>query len=129
MGMLLGQYAGNEEKRGRAVAFSTSAISLGAAVVPLYGGLVYYYLGKPAVFLILAALVLFDGLLRLTVVTSTSNGSKPLLTNTQGNPPSAPSEITKQHASIVTLLQDPYLLLALGPALSGYLLHLISLEG
>ncbi|CAF1481497.1 unnamed protein product [Adineta ricciae] len=66
--MLSARYDDDQE-RGRALGQAMSGMSIGVMIGPVYGGLMYNYVGKLATFLVLAGIALVDGLLRLIVIT------------------------------------------------------------
>ncbi|CAF0915491.1 unnamed protein product [Didymodactylos carnosus] len=100
LGMLADRYPDDEE-RGRAMGIALGGLALGVLVGPPFGGFMYGFVGKASPFLILAALGLFDGLLQLTVL-------KPGV-----------STETAEGASLKTLIQDPYILVAAGAITFG----------
>jgi DHA1 family solute carrier family 18 vesicular amine transporter 1/2 len=58
---MLAERYDNDQERGKALGHALSGVSVGLAIGPIFGGLLYHYLGKPAPFLILAGLALIDG--------------------------------------------------------------------
>uniref|UniRef100_A0A674N8H5 Solute carrier family 18 member 2 n=1 Tax=Takifugu rubripes TaxID=31033 RepID=A0A674N8H5_TAKRU len=101
MGMLASVYTDDEE-RGHAIGIALGGLALGVLVGPPFGSVMYEYVGKTAPFLILAFLALFDGALQLLV-----------LQPTKVEPES------QKGTSLLTLLKDPYILIAAGAICFG----------
>ncbi|CAF4102991.1 unnamed protein product, partial [Rotaria magnacalcarata] len=99
--MLCDRYKDSDEKRGKAVGLAGSGLSLGLAVGPVYGGTLYTYFGMKVPFLFLAGLALFDGLLRLSIISWTD-----LKSSGQSS--------AKKSISIFKILLDPYIAICLG---------------
>ncbi|KAI1287502.1 Synaptic vesicular amine transporter [Halotydeus destructor] len=95
MGMLAERYP-NDRERGNAMAIALGGLALGVLIGPPFGGLMYQYIGKGAPFIILAILALADGLLQLLVL-------QPKI-----------SKEEQEGASLMTLIKDPYILVAAG---------------
>lgn len=95
MGMLAAFYPDDRE-RGNAMALALGGLALGVMIGPPFGGVMYEFVGRAAPFLILAFVSLFDGLLQLLVL----------------QPRVAKEE--QEGASLLTLIKDPYILVAAG---------------
>ncbi|CAD5111653.1 DgyrCDS941 [Dimorphilus gyrociliatus] len=95
MGMLADRYPDDRE-RGNAMAIALGGLALGVLVGPPFGGILYEFVGKAAPFIILAVLVMLDGLLQLTIF------DLKVIPETQKGAP------------LKNLLKDPYILLAAG---------------
>jgi len=95
MGMLADRYTDDRE-RGNAMGIALGGLALGVLVGPPFGGVMYQFVGKEAPFLLLAALVLVDGVLQLMVL---KIGIHPE---------------DKKGTSLKDLLKDPYILVAAG---------------
>ncbi|CAG0882436.1 unnamed protein product [Cyprideis torosa] len=95
MGMLADRYPDDKE-RGNAMGIALGGLALGVLIGPPFGGFMYEFVGKTAPFLILAVLALGDGLLQLLVLQPS--------VDKQGI----------EGASVKTLMQDPYILVAAG---------------
>ncbi|CAF89553.1 unnamed protein product, partial [Tetraodon nigroviridis] len=93
MGMVASVYTDDEE-RGHAIGIALGGLALGVLVGPPFGSVMYEYVGKTAPFLILAFLALFDGA-------------------TKVEPES------QKGTSLLTLLKDPYILIAAGAICFG----------
>ncbi|XP_074143549.1 chromaffin granule amine transporter isoform X1 [Sminthopsis crassicaudata] len=96
LGMLASVYTDDYE-RGSAMGIALGGLALGVLVGAPFGSLMYEFVGKPAPFLILALLALMDGALQLCIL--------------------QPSKICPESSkgtSILTLLRDPYILVAAG---------------
>ncbi|XP_007424088.1 synaptic vesicular amine transporter [Python bivittatus] len=96
MGMLASVYTDDEE-RGNAMGFALGGLAMGVLVGPPFGSVMYEFVGKAAPFLVLAALALFDGAIQLLVLQ-----------------PSRIQPESQKGASLLTLLRDPYILIAAG---------------
>ncbi|XP_052224886.1 synaptic vesicular amine transporter-like [Dreissena polymorpha] len=95
MGMLAVRYPDDEE-RGRAMGIALGGLALGVLIGPPFGGIMYQFAGKEAPFLILAFLAMCDGALQLFVLQ-----------------PAVQPE-SQEGTSYITLLKDPYILIAAG---------------
>ncbi|KAG8183795.1 hypothetical protein JTE90_002947 [Oedothorax gibbosus] len=95
MGMLAAFYPDDRE-RGNAMALALGGLALGVMIGPPFGGVMYEFVGRAAPFLVLAFISLFDGLLQLLVL-------QPKVTKE-----------TQEGASLLTLIKDPYILIAAG---------------
>ncbi|XP_070608741.1 synaptic vesicular amine transporter isoform X2 [Erythrolamprus reginae] len=108
MGMLASVYTDDEE-RGNAMGIALGGLALGVLVGPPFGSVLYEFVGKAAPFLVLAALTLFDGAIQLLILQ-----------------PSKIQPESQKGASLLTLLRDPYILIAAGvafiPASISYLI-------
>ncbi|CAI9620825.1 unnamed protein product [Staurois parvus] len=96
MGMLASVYTDDEE-RGNAMGIALGGLAMGVLVGPPFGSILYEFVGKTAPFLVLAILVLFDGALQLFILQ-----------------PSRVQPESQTGTSLVTLLRDPYILIAAG---------------
>ncbi|KAM8780927.1 synaptic vesicular amine transporter isoform 2-T2 [Rhynchonycteris naso] len=96
MGMLASVYTDDEE-RGNAMGIALGGLALGVLVGPPFGSVLYEFVGKTAPFLVLAALVLLDGAIQLFVLQ-----------------PSQVQPESQKGTSLITLLKDPYILIAAG---------------
>ncbi|XP_062928121.1 synaptic vesicular amine transporter [Mobula hypostoma] len=96
MGMLASVYT-NDEERGNAMGIALGGLAMGVLVGPPFGSVMFEFVGKTAPFLFLAALVLLDGALQLFILQ-----------------PSKPQPESQQGSSLITLLRDPYILIAAG---------------
>uniref|UniRef100_A0A9L0K3V9 Solute carrier family 18 member A1 n=1 Tax=Equus asinus TaxID=9793 RepID=A0A9L0K3V9_EQUAS len=108
LGMLASVYTDDYE-RGRAMGIALGGLALGVLVGAPFGSVMYVFVGKSAPFLILAFLALLDGALQLCIL----QPSKVSPENAKGTP-------------LLTLLKDPYILVAAGlaflPASVSYLI-------
>ncbi|XP_023609168.1 synaptic vesicular amine transporter isoform X2 [Myotis lucifugus] len=108
MGMLASVYTDDEE-RGNAMGIALGGLALGVLVGPPFGSVLYEFVGKTAPFLVLAALVLLDGAIQLCVLQ-----------------PSRVQPESQKGTPLITLLKDPYILIAAGvaflPASISYLI-------
>nr|CAH8860181.1 unnamed protein product [Trichobilharzia regenti] len=102
MGMLATAFTDDKE-RGRAFAFALSGLALGVMIGPPFGGVTFQFISKEAPFLILAALIMFDGLLQLITL-------KPTI-----------KREVREGSSLINLLIDPYILIAAGTITFGNL--------
>ncbi|XP_006054069.3 chromaffin granule amine transporter [Bubalus bubalis] len=96
LGMLACVYTDDHE-RGRAMGIALGGLALGVLVGAPFGSVTYVFLGKTVPFLILAFLALLDGALQLCIL--------------------QPSKVSPESAKgtpLLTLLRDPYILVAAG---------------
>ncbi|XP_026141828.1 synaptic vesicular amine transporter-like isoform X2 [Carassius auratus] len=96
MGMLASVYSDDEE-RGNAIGIALGGLAMGVLVGPPFGSIMYEFVGKTAPFLILAVLAVLDGALQLFVLQ-----------------PSKVEPETQKGTSLITLMKDPYILIAAG---------------
>uniref|UniRef100_H0XPA3 Solute carrier family 18 member A2 n=1 Tax=Otolemur garnettii TaxID=30611 RepID=H0XPA3_OTOGA len=97
MGMLASVYTDDEE-RGNAMGIALGGLALGVLVGPPFGSVLYEFVGKTAPFLVLATLVLLDGVaIQLFVLQ-----------------PSRVQPESQKGTPLMTLLKDPYILIAAG---------------
>uniref|UniRef100_UPI00398F0995 chromaffin granule amine transporter-like isoform X2 n=1 Tax=Pristiophorus japonicus TaxID=55135 RepID=UPI00398F0995 len=96
LGMLASNYADDNE-RGKAMGIALGGMALGVLVGAPFGSVMYEFVGKSAPFLTLAALSLFNGALQLCIL----------------QPTKATAE-SQKGSSLLTLLRDPYILIAAG---------------
>ncbi|XP_066096141.1 synaptic vesicular amine transporter isoform X3 [Saccopteryx bilineata] len=96
MGMLASVYTDDEE-RGNAMGIALGGLAMGVLVGPPFGSVLYEFVGKTAPFLVLAALVLLDGAIQLFVLQ-----------------PSQVQPESQKGTPLITLLKDPYILIAAG---------------
>ncbi|XP_034538488.1 synaptic vesicular amine transporter isoform X1 [Notolabrus celidotus] len=101
MGMLASVYTDDEE-RGHAIGVALGGLALGVLVGPPFGSVMYEFVGKTAPFLILAFLALFDGALQLFVLQPTKVEPE-----------------TQKGTPLLTLMKDPYILIAAGAICFG----------
>ncbi|XP_053189002.1 synaptic vesicular amine transporter [Scomber japonicus] len=101
MGMLASVYT-NDEERGHAIGIALGGLAMGVLVGPPFGSVMYEFVGKTAPFLILAFLALFDGALQLIVLQPTKVEPE-----------------TQKGTSLLTLMKDPYILIAAGAICFG----------
>ncbi|XP_059100777.1 chromaffin granule amine transporter isoform X2 [Peromyscus eremicus] len=108
LGMLASVYTDNYE-RGKAMGIALGGLALGLLVGAPFGSVMYEFVGKSSPFLILAFLALLDGALQLCILW--------------------PSKVSSESATgtpLLTLLKDPYILVAAGlaflPASVAYLI-------
>nr|XP_019600188.1 PREDICTED: chromaffin granule amine transporter isoform X2 [Rhinolophus sinicus] len=108
LGMLASIYTDDDE-RGRAMGIALGGLALGLLVGAPFGSVMYEFVGKSSPFLILAFLALLDGALQLCIL--------------------QPSKFSPESATgtpLLTLLKDPYILVAAGlaflPASVSYLI-------
>ncbi|XP_049982872.1 chromaffin granule amine transporter isoform X2 [Alexandromys fortis] len=108
LGMLASVYTDNYE-RGRAMGIALGGLALGLLVGAPFGSVMYEFVGKSSPFLILAFLALLDGALQLCILWPSKVSSESVM----GTP-------------LLTLLKDPYILVAAGlaflPASVAYLI-------
>ncbi|XP_042557720.1 chromaffin granule amine transporter isoform X1 [Dipodomys spectabilis] len=96
LGMLASVYTDDYE-RGRAMGIALGGLALGVLVGAPFGSVMYEFVGKSAPFLILAFLALLDGVLQLCILQ-----------------PSKVSPESVKGTPLLTLLKDPYILVAAG---------------
>uniref|UniRef100_A0AAR2LAA9 Major facilitator superfamily (MFS) profile domain-containing protein n=1 Tax=Pygocentrus nattereri TaxID=42514 RepID=A0AAR2LAA9_PYGNA len=96
MGMLASVYTDDEE-RGNAIGIALGGLAMGVLVGPPFGSVMYEFVGKAAPFLILAVLAVLDGALQLFVLQ-----------------PSKVEPESQKGTSLITLMKDPYILIAAG---------------
>ncbi|XP_073909554.1 chromaffin granule amine transporter isoform X3 [Castor canadensis] len=108
LGMLASVYT-DDYDRGRAMGIALGGLALGVLVGAPFGSVMYEFIGKSAPFLFLAFLALLDGALQLCIL--------------------QPSKVSPESAKgtpLLTLLKDPYILVAAGlaflPASVSYLI-------
>ncbi|XP_054572784.1 chromaffin granule amine transporter isoform X2 [Eptesicus fuscus] len=108
LGMLASVYTDDCE-RGRAMGIALGGLALGVLVGAPFGSVMYEFVGKSAPFLILAFLALLDGALQFCILQ-----------------PSKFSPESAKGTPLLTLLKDPYILVAAGlaflPASISYLI-------
>ncbi|XP_026374886.2 chromaffin granule amine transporter isoform X2 [Ursus arctos] len=108
LGMLASVYTDDYE-RGRAMGIALGGLALGVLVGAPFGSVMYVFVGRSSPFLILAFLALLDGALQLCIL----QPSKVSAESARGTP-------------LLTLLRDPYILVAAGlaflPASVSYLI-------
>lgn len=95
MSMLADSFPDDGE-RGNAMAIALGGLALGVVIGPPFGGFMYEFVGKSSPFIVLSILALLDGLLQLMVL-------QPRVTENQ-----------EEGASLMTLIKDPYILVAAG---------------
>lgn len=95
MSMLADRFPDDAE-RGHAMAIALGGLALGVVIGPPFGGVMYEFVGKSSPFIVLSILALLDGLLQLMVL-------QPRVTKNQ-----------EEGASLLTLIKDPYILVAAG---------------
>uniref|UniRef100_A0A8C4R9F3 Major facilitator superfamily (MFS) profile domain-containing protein n=1 Tax=Eptatretus burgeri TaxID=7764 RepID=A0A8C4R9F3_EPTBU len=94
---LLASLYQDDKERGVAMSIALSGLALGVLVGPPFGSVLYEFFGKPTPFLILASFILLGGALQLFIM------KKPkVVAETQKGTP------------WLTLLKDPYILIAAG---------------
>ncbi|MCJ8736577.1 hypothetical protein PDJAM_G00014090 [Pangasius djambal] len=96
MGMLASVYTDDEE-RGNAIGIALGGLAMGVLVGPPFGSVMYEFVGKTAPFLVLAVLAVLDGALQLFVLQ-----------------PSKVEPESQKGTSLMTLMRDPYILIAAG---------------
>lgn len=96
LGMLASVYTDDDE-RGRAMGIALGGLALGVLVGAPFGSVMYVFVGKSSPFLILAFLALLDGALQLCILQ-----------------PSKFSPESAKGTPLLTLLRDPYILVAAG---------------
>ncbi|ETE63258.1 Chromaffin granule amine transporter, partial [Ophiophagus hannah] len=101
LGMLASVYPDDCE-RGNAMGIALGGLALGVLVGAPFGSVMYEFVGKSSPFLILAALALLDGVLQLCILHPTKISPE----NIKGT-------------SLLTLLWDPYILIAAGSICFG----------
>ncbi|CAF1403539.1 unnamed protein product [Didymodactylos carnosus] len=102
LGILAQKYPDNKE-RGKIMSIAVIGIGFGAVAGPPFGGFMDDFVGGASPFLVVAGLVLLDGLLQLTVL-------EPRITKQ-----------AVQRKSVIKLLRDPYIILAAGTTTCAYL--------
>ncbi|XP_075675785.1 synaptic vesicular amine transporter-like [Dermatophagoides pteronyssinus] len=95
MGLLADKYPDDRE-RGNSMAIALGGLALGVLIGPPFGGIMYEFIGKSAPFIILAMFALLDGCLQLLVL-------QPKVVREE-----------QEGASLLTLIRDPYILVAAG---------------
>ncbi|KAH0623713.1 hypothetical protein JD844_006788 [Phrynosoma platyrhinos] len=122
MGMLASVYPDDEE-RGNAMGIALGGMAMGVLVGPPFGSVMYEFVGKAAPFLVLAALALLDGGIQeyIYIITSFLAAIQLLILQ-----PSRIQPESQKGASLLTLLRDPYIIIAAGvafiPASVSYLI-------
>ncbi|NWI16605.1 VMAT1 protein, partial [Crypturellus soui] len=96
LGMLASVYTDDAE-RGHAMGIALGGLALGVLVGAPFGSVMYEFVGKSSPFLILAFLALLDGALQLCILQ-----------------PSRVSPESGRGTPVLTLLRDPYILVAAG---------------
>ncbi|XP_067857639.1 chromaffin granule amine transporter-like [Heptranchias perlo] len=96
LAMLASNYTDDNE-RGKAMGIALGGVALGVLIGAPFGSVMYEFVGKSSPFLILAALSLFNGVLQLCIL----------------QPTKAVAE-SQKGTSLLTLLRDPYILIAAG---------------
>ncbi|KAM6113312.1 chromaffin granule amine transporter [Phoenicopterus ruber ruber] len=96
LGMLASVYTDDFE-RGNAMGIALGGLALGVLIGAPFGSVMYEFVGKSSPFLVLAFLALLDGALQLCIL----QPSKISAESTKGTP-------------VLTLLRDPYILVAAG---------------
>ncbi|XP_060790787.1 synaptic vesicular amine transporter [Neoarius graeffei] len=96
MGMLASVYTDDEE-RGNAIGIALGGLAMGVLVGPPFGSVMYEFVGKTAPFLVLSVLAVLDGALQLFVLQ-----------------PSKVEPESQKGTSLMTLMRDPYILIAAG---------------
>ncbi|XP_073747352.1 chromaffin granule amine transporter isoform X4 [Callorhinus ursinus] len=108
LGMLASVYTDDYE-RGRAMGIALGGLALGVLVGAPFGSVMFVFVGRSSPFLILAFLALLDGALQLCILQ-----------------PSKVSPESARGTPLLTLLKDPYILVAAGlaflPASVSYLI-------
>ncbi|KAI2654321.1 Synaptic vesicular amine transporter [Labeo rohita] len=87
----------DDEERGNAIGIALGGLAMGVLVGPPFGSVMYEFVGKTAPFLILAVLAVLDGALQLFVLQ-----------------PSKVEPESQKGTSLITLMKDPYILIAAG---------------
>ncbi|KAI2803213.1 hypothetical protein BLOT_007336 [Blomia tropicalis] len=95
MGMIAEKFPDDRE-RGNSMAIALGGLALGVLIGPPFGGLMYEFVGKSSPFIILAMFALMDGCLQLLVL-------QPKVVKDE-----------QEGASLLTLIRDPYILVAAG---------------
>ncbi|XP_064421769.1 chromaffin granule amine transporter-like [Latimeria chalumnae] len=96
LGLLASVYTDDSE-RGIAMGVALGGVALGVLVGPPFGSVMYEFFGKSSPFVVLAALAILDGFLQLFIL----QPNKILTESVKGAP-------------LLTLLRDPYILVAAG---------------
>ncbi|XP_072409906.1 chromaffin granule amine transporter [Chiloscyllium punctatum] len=94
---MLASYYTDDNERGKTMGIALGGIAVGVLVGAPFGSVMYEYVGKSSPFLILAGLALIDGALQLSILSPT----KAIAESQKGS-------------SLLTLLRDPYILIAAG---------------
>ncbi|NXW91634.1 VMAT1 protein, partial [Alopecoenas beccarii] len=96
LGMLASVYT-NDLERGNAMGIALGGLAMGVLIGAPFGSVMYEFVGKSSPFLVLAFLALLDGALQLCILQ-----------------PSKISPESTRGTSLVTLLRDPFILVAAG---------------
>ncbi|XP_072123025.1 synaptic vesicular amine transporter-like [Mobula birostris] len=96
LGMLASIYTDDNE-RGKAMGIALGGVALGVLIGAPFGSVMYEFVGRSSPFLALAALTLLNGVLQLCVLQ-----------------PTMPVPENQKGSSLLTLLRDPYILIAAG---------------
>ncbi|XP_072913298.1 chromaffin granule amine transporter [Hemitrygon akajei] len=96
LGMLASIYTDDKE-RGKAMGIALGGVALGVLIGAPFGSVMYEFVGRSSPFLTLAALTLLNGVLQLCVLQ-----------------PATPAPENQKGSSLLTLLRDPYILIATG---------------
>ncbi|XP_051896718.1 chromaffin granule amine transporter-like [Pristis pectinata] len=96
LGMLASNYTDDNE-RGKAMGIALGGVALGVLIGAPFGSVMYEFVGKSSPFLTLAALALLNGVLQLCILQ-----------------PTMPAPESQKGSSLLTLLRDPYILIATG---------------
>ncbi|XP_072123026.1 synaptic vesicular amine transporter-like [Mobula birostris] len=96
LGMLASIYTDDNE-RGKAMGIALGGVALGVLIGAPFGSVMYEFVGRSSPFLTLAALTLLNGVLQLCILQ-----------------PTMPVPENQKGSSLLTLLRDPYILIAAG---------------
>ncbi|XP_023222210.1 synaptic vesicular amine transporter-like [Centruroides sculpturatus] len=96
MGMLAKIYPDDKE-RGNAMSIALNGVGLGMLIGPALGGITYQFMGKAFPFWILTAVISVEELLQVITI-----------------PPKLSREVKTNTSSIVSLIKDPYIIIATG---------------
>ncbi|XP_069773843.1 chromaffin granule amine transporter-like isoform X2 [Narcine bancroftii] len=96
LGMLASKYTDDHE-RGKAIGIVLGGVALGVLIGAPFGSVMYQFVGKSSPFLTLAALTFLNGVLQLCILQPTKSTPE-----------------SQKGASLLTLLRDPYILIATG---------------
>ncbi|KAM4749113.1 chromaffin granule amine transporter-like [Rhinophrynus dorsalis] len=96
LGMLANVYT-DDWKRGKAMGIAMGAMATGVLVGSPFGSVMYEFVGKSSPFLVMAALALLNGVFQLCILRPTTF-----------------SPMTAAPTSYLTLLKDPYIMVAAG---------------
>ncbi|KAL7981453.1 hypothetical protein Chor_002349 [Crotalus horridus] len=121
LGMLASVYPDDCE-RGNAMGIALGGLALGVLVGAPFGSVMYEFVGKSSPFLILAILALLDGALQLCILHPTKISPENLFCNPPPQLISSSSLCIFQSikgTSLLTLLWDPYILIAAGSICFG----------